>query len=239
MQALDGTEYDSLDDVPAPPHPNCKCQIEAIEEDDDNNDDDDEPCDCYEIVSGWLSDCEDLCSNYESALDDANSSMDELNSILDYIQNYTNDNLEEMQELQDELNKLIENAVNELTDIIDQAVTTIQIFQENYSDLAALKERLGVYLDGSAEYYHTKANCQAAQLGDVGAAMATFLGYLREFGDFPKEILFKGRTIKQAFEDSVHDLEVNKAGRELGKENPDKPAEVIIPKPKGLPTDSW
>lgn len=214
-QAMDGTEYDNPDDAPIPLHPNCKCRIEEIADDEPN--DDDEPCDCYEIVSGWLDDCEELCGEYKSALDDANSSMEELQSILESIQNYTNAEIEEIQKLQDELNKLIENAVNELTDIINQAVTTIQIFKDNYSDLVALKERLGVYLDGSAEYYHTKANCQAAQLGDVGAAMATFLGYLREFGDFPKEILFKGRTIQQSFEDSVHDLEVNIAGRELGK----------------------
>ncbi len=235
-QDLDGTEYDSLDDVPATPHPNCQCRIEAIEDDDDN-DDEDEPCDCYEIVSGWLDDCEEWCSNYESALSDADSSMDELQSILDYIQNYANDEFEEIEDLQEKLNQLIENAVNELTDIIEQAATTIQIFAENYSELVALKERLGTYLEGSAEYYHTKANCEAAQLGDVGADMATFLGYLREFVDFPKEILFKGRTVKQSFEDSVHDLEVNKAGRELGKEHPNEPPEVIIPQPKGLPPD--
>lgn len=77
-------------------------------------------------------------------------------------------------------------------DIITQAISTIQIFEENYSELVALKERLGVYLDGSAEYYHTKVNCESAQLGDVGAAMATFLGYLREFGDFPRLYLVRG-----------------------------------------------
>lgn len=236
-QDLDGTEYDSLDDVPAPPHPNCQCRIEAIEEDDENNNDGDEPCDCYETVSGWLDDCEDLCNNYESAISDADSSMDELQSILDYIQNYTNGEIEEIQELQDKLNKLIKNAVNELTDIINQAVTTIQIFKSNFDDLRALKKELGHYLDQSAEYYHTKANCQAAQLGDVGAEMATFLGYLREFTDFPKEILFKGRTIKQSFEDSVHDLEVNEKGRELGKEHPNENPEDIIKPPDGLPPD--
>ena len=103
--------------------------------------------------------------------------------------------------------------------------------------LKALKEELGHYLDQSAEYYHTKANCEAAQLGDVGAAMATFLGYLRELGDFPKEIVFKGCSIQKAFENSVHDLEVNAAGRKLGKENPNKDPEDIIKPPDGLPPD--
>ena len=236
-QDLDGTEYDSLDDVPASPHPNCQCRIEAIEDDDENNNDDDEPCDCYEIVSGWLDDCEELCGEYESALDDANSSIEELQSILDYIQNYTNAEIEEIQELQEKLNELITNAVSELMDVINQATSTIQIFWSNYEELKALKKELGYYLDQSAEYYHTKANCEAAQLGDVGAAMATFLGYLREFGDFPKEIIFKGGSIKKAFENSVHDLEVNAAGRKLGKEHPNEAPEVIIKPPEGLPPD--
>lgn len=231
-QALDGTEYDFVEDIPDKPHPNCNCIIEEVYENDDE-----ESCNCYETVSGWLCDCENLDNEYESASGDADESTNELDSILDYIQNYTNAEIEEIDELQEKLNQLIENAVNELMDIIDQAVTTVQIFNDNYTDLVTLKEYLGEYLDGSAEYYHTKANCEAAQLGDVGEEVATFLGYLREFIDFPKEILFKGRTIKQSFEDSVHDLEVNAEGRKLGKEHPDDDHDVIIPKPDGFPPD--
>lgn len=44
------------------------------------------------------------------------------------------------------------------------------------------------YLDYSAEYYHTKANCEAAQLGDVGEKWlhywvncAKFLIFKRKF----------------------------------------------------------
>lgn len=237
-QAMDGTEYDYPDDAPFPLHPNCKCKIEEFY-DEEFDEIDEEPCDCYETVSGWLDDCEELCGEYESALDDANSSIDELQSILDYIKNYSDFEIEEIQELQEKLNQLIENAVNELIDIINQAVTTIQIFKSNFDDLTDLSKELGHYLNYSAEYYHTKANCEAAQLGDVGAAMATFLGYIREFYDFPKEIIGKGYTVKDAFEHSVHDLKMNKIGREIGKEYPSEPPEVIIPKPEGLPPDFW
>ena len=232
-QDLDGTEYESPDDAPLPLHPNCKCSIEEIS--DEEPDENDEPCDCYETVSAWLDECEDACNEYESALDDTNSSMEELQSILESIQNYTNAEIEEIQELQEQLNELIENAVNELMDVITQATSTIQIFWSNYEELKALKKELGHYLDQSAEYYHTKANCEAAQLGDVGAEVATFLGYLRELGDFPKEIVFKGCSIQKAFQNSVHDLEVNAAGRKLGKEHPNEDPEVIIRKPDGMP----
>ena len=50
-------------------------------------------------------------------------------------------------------------------------------------------------------------------------------------------ILFKGCSIQKAFENSVHDLEVNVAGRKLGKENPNKDPEDIIKPPDGLPPD--
>lgn len=63
-QDLDGTEYESMDDVPEKPHPNCNCYIEEIEMEDDEDgyvDGGDEPCDCYETVSEWLVECEDAC----------------------------------------------------------------------------------------------------------------------------------------------------------------------------------
>lgn len=62
---------------------------------------------------------------------------------------------------------------------------------------------------------------------------------MREILDFQKEILFKGYSVEQAFENSVHDLEVNEAGRKLGRENRDKKPEDIIDKPKGLPEKYW
>lgn len=145
----------------------------------------------------------------------------------------------DLQEIQDEINLLKDDALEGLQDIVDQTVSTIQIFHTNYEELKALKEELGYYLDQSAEYYHTKANCEAAQLGDVGAQVAEMLGYLREYLDFIKEFIFKGYTLQKTFEDMIHDLEVNEAGRELGKEHPNEPPEVIIPKPEGLPPVFW
>ena len=89
------------------------------------------------------------------------------------------------------------------------------------------------------KYYHAKANCEAAQLGKVGEATAEILGYIRELFDFPKEILFKGQSVKDSFEHSIYDLRINKEGRELGKQNPDKRPEDIIKKPDRLPEIFW
>ena len=232
---LDGTEFESADDIPDQPHPNCNCYIEEIETEDDDGNGGDEPCDCYETVSGWLEECEEACGEYEDSSDEGDNALKELQSIGSQIQSYAAEKMAELQELQDEINQLKDDALEELQDAIEQTVKTIQIFWDNFSELRRLKEELHHYLDQSAEYYHTKANCEAAQLGDVGAQVAEILGYLREFTDFPKEIIFKGCSIKEAFEHSVHDLEVNEAGRKLGKEHPNEDPEVIIKKPDGMP----
>jgi len=239
-QDLDGTEYDSADDIPDKPHPNCNCYIEAVEcEDNGNGDGGDEPCDCYETVSGWLDDCDELCGEYESASGDGDTTLEELQSIANQIETYASDKIEELQELKDEINQLKDDAIEELMGIIDQTTSPIQIFKSNYDDLINLRKELGYYLDQSAEYYHTKANCEAAQLGDVGAEIAEMLGYLREYTDFIKDFIFKGKSLLESLENNIHDLEVNEAGRKLGKEHPDEPAEVIVPKPKGLPPVFW
>lgn len=123
--------------------------------------------------------------------------------------------------------------------IIGQAEGAIAAFASNYYDMRALKEALGYYVDGADEYYHTKANCRAAQLGDVASSIAALLGYTREFLDFFKEILFKGQSIKDAFQHGLKDLESNRKGRALGKENPDKDPRDIIKRPKGIPEIFW
>lgn len=233
-QAMDGTEYDNPDDAPVPLHPNCKCSIEEFY-DEEPDETDEEPCDCYEIVSGWLDDCEELCTQYEGASGDGDTALDELQSIVNQMENYANSKIEELQEFQDEINRLKDDALNELQDIVDQTVSTIQIFKSNYDDLIDLRKELGYYLDQSAEYYHTKANCQAAQLGDVGAEVAEMLGYLREYTDFIKDFIFKGKTLLESLENNIHDLEVNEAGRKLGKEHPNEDPDIIIKKPDGMP----
>lgn len=233
-QAMDGTEYDNPDDAPIPLHPNCKCSIEEFY-DEEPDETDEEPCDCYEIVSGWLDECEEACSEYESSSDEGDNALEELQSIASQIQSYAANKIAELQELQDEINQLKDDALNELQDIVDQTVSTIQIFKSNYDDLIDLRKELGYYLDQSAEYYHTKANCQAAQLGDVGAEVAEMLGYLREYTDFIKDFIFKGKTLLESLENNIHDLEVNEAGRKLGKEHPNEDPDIIIKKPDGMP----
>lgn len=239
-QDLDGTEYEYAEDIPDKPHPNCNCYIEEVEIEDDearkgSGGGGDELCDCYETVSEWLDECEEACGEYEDSSDEGDNALEELQSIGSQIQSYVAEKMAELQELQDEINQLKDDALEELQEIIDQTVSTIEIFWTNYNNLTSLNNELGDYLKDSAEYYHTKANCEAAQLGDVGAEIAEMLGYLREYTDFIKDFIFKGETLLKSLENNIHDLEVNEAGRKLGREHPNEDPDVIIKKPDGMP----
>jgi len=63
--------------------------------------------------------------------------------------------------------------------------------------------------------------------------------YLREYTDFIKDFIFKGETLLKSLENNIHDLEVNEAGRKLGKEHPNEDPGDIIKKPGNLPPDFW
>ena len=142
-------------------------------------------------------------------------------------------------QIKNELNQLVNETLQQIHDILKQAEGALDIFLSNYNEMKALRESLGYYIDGADEYYHTKANYQAAQLGEISAATALLLGYIREILDFFKEILFKGQSVKDAFEHGLKDLESNRRGRKLGKENPNKEPKDIIKRPKGIPEIFW
>jgi hypothetical protein len=203
--------------VPARPHPNCHCWVEIIEDYDENKNESEEPCDCLFRLEEWLNECEYACSEAETIENSMANNKEEINNIINYVSSYP---LNAFSELLFEAEDLISNTVETLSDLLSQIVESINIFRNNYNDLVNLKKEVGHYVNWSAEYYHTNANCQAAQLGDAGEKAAITLGYIRELGDFPKEILTKGQSVKQAFNNSIHDLKVNEEGRKIGRENP-------------------
>ena len=218
---LDGQEFDMFDDIPEKPHPNCQCTIEMIED----NSEEGEPCDCLEQLEEWLQMCVDACLEVETMQMDNEETKESLENIIDRV---TNTDLSMFKFYINEARAMVLETIDVLTDILYQIIKSIEIFAENYGELVQLKEDVGHYVDWSAEYYHAKANCEATQLGNVGEQTASILGLLREFFDFPKELLFKGQSIEQALNNSLHDLEVNEEGRKYGKENLNKDCRVIL-----------
>ena len=235
-QSLDGTEYIYEGDIPDRPHPNCRCYIEIVKNIENNQNQDQEPCDCWEQIQSIMDEVDEGCGDCEKLIEESLLANEIIQNFINNISNFKDYSIIE---LYDELVKLIEETLLQLYEICEEIVLTVQIFYNNWDDLRNLNIELGTYLDGSAEYYHTKANCQAAQLGKVGEKTAAILGYLREMGDFPKEVIWKGYDMYKAFNNSLYDLKINEQGRKLGRENPDKDINDILEKPKGLPQKYW
>ena len=90
---------------------------------------------------------------------------------------------------------------------------------------------------GADKYFHSKANCEASQLGDFGEITAKGISDLREFADSFKNVYIKGMTEIESIKDSADDEEANKYGRSQGKNNPNENCGdlVEIYRPNGLP----
>ena len=235
---LDGQVFDFYDELPDHPHPNCKCYVEIVENEDVKLpiDEEYEQCDCFIKLSKWQDDCEQDISKIENLIKETTIVKTKIKNFIDYLLHYKNENIIEFA---DELNILLHENMSKAIDLLTQTIETLFIFYKNWKELTEVSKEVGHYVDYSAEYYHTKANCEAAQLGNIGEKIATILGYAREVFDMPKEILIKHQTLEQAFKNSIHDLEVNEEGRRLGRENPDKKPQEIIPIPEGLPEKYW
>lgn len=64
------------------------------------------------------------------------------------------------------------------------------------------------------DYFHCKANYEAAARGRYGSEFARALGNEKEFFDYFYNQLWKGKTKEEAERDYYHDIFVNKVGRQ-------------------------
>lgn len=116
-------------------------------------------------------------------------------------------------------------------DALQQIIGTINDFIRNYNDM---REANTI---GADKYFHSKANCDGAKRGELGALAAKGISDLREFTDLFKNVLAKGMTIAESLEDSAEDQEANKYGREQGNAHPNEDSKVLVDiyRPNGLP----
>lgn len=81
-QELDGTEYESKEDIPEKPHPNCKCKVVEVKADE-------EPCDCHEVFAQLESLSEQIDTSFNELLDIARTVTDmfsiNIPHMLDYM----------------------------------------------------------------------------------------------------------------------------------------------------------
>lgn len=125
--------------------------------------------------------------------------------------------------------RLVEAARSLYSDV-EQAVKTLDVFWNNYT---AMRE---ANFKGADDYFHSKANAEAAQLGETGEKVAKFISDTREFVDYYNNLHLKKRSLQATIEDAAKDQRANIFGREQGRKNPDTVARDLIEslRPKGL-----
>ena len=206
-QELDNTEYNNKEDIPEKPHPNCKCYVEEEK-------DDEEACEY----------CVSAFEDFENVLQEAQSVLDDGYNVLNGFISFASG----------QISLIAYEKINDVIDSLSQIIGAFQDFISNYFELLELNKEK--YHEGSPEFYHQKANCQATQRGELGEATSVVLGQIREFTDYYKDIYVKGKTIEEAEYNNEYDFAQNAQGRRVGKENPDGNCEEIL---KGRINVDW
>ena len=127
---------------------------------------------------------------------------------------------------------LIKTRIENYIDELKQIYKAVNVFIRNYNDM---KEANTI---GADKYFHSKANCEASQLGDFGEITAKAISDLRELTDSFKNVHLKGMTEAESAKDSADDEKANKYGRNQGRNNLNENCGdlVEIYRPNGLPT---
>ena len=86
----------------------------------------------------------------------------------------------------------------------------INMINANYKSTPEMQRR-GQTIDN---YYHCKANYEAAKRGNIGAVTAAGIGVGRELFDYPKNLL-RNKSFAKANDDFKNDLNVNADARKM------------------------
>jgi hypothetical protein len=113
---------------------------------------------------------------------------------------------------------------------VEQAVQTINIFWDNYQQM---KQANTI---GADDYFHSKANAEAAQLGETGESTAKFISDAQEFFDYYNNLHLKKLSLEATIQDAAKDQRANAFGREQGRNNPHAEARDLVEplRPEGL-----
>ena len=90
----------------------------------------------------------------------------------------------------------------------------INMVNANYISTPEMQKK-GTTIDN---YYHCIGNYDAANRGLWGAVTAGAIGFGREIIDYPKNVLWKGKSFREATEDFFNDMNVNEYGRSMASE---------------------
>lgn len=89
----------------------------------------------------------------------------------------------------------------------DQVSGAVGDLYRNYLDMKRDRTKF------ADDYFHCKANFEAAQRGKYGAITAKYLGDTKEAFDYFKNRVYNGLSPVEAYADYLHDKDVNLQGR--------------------------
>ena len=104
-----------------------------------------------------------------------------------------------------------EKSINKAFRSLKEKWDTAKGMYGNYKEM----KRLG--WKNADDFFHCKANFEAAQKSEESEKFAKFLGDKKEDFDYPINRFFKNLSVSEAMEDKKHDLEVNAYGLEQGR----------------------
>lgn len=248
-KSLDGKVFDSYDEVPERPHPNCRCTIEIVEENENSeaqtSNNEIKLCDTIYEIESIISEIEENIQETKTLLSEVETTVQDLENDALRVQNLIQDANNTLRSLSEEYGKHLPECKNNvdrdyaymyakraewqtlLHDIlgllnpIKAFLKTLKIFVLNYIELLYHAYHLKEFeMD---KYYHSKANCEATQeMGIIGEKSAIFLSNKKEQFDQWNNIYAKSHkvTIEEAIADSERDQTANRLGRERGRKYP-------------------
>ena len=250
-QAMDGTEYDYPDDAPIPLHPNCKCRIEEIVNE-EPIDPEEEPCDCVERLDALIAELEEGQSEAESVEGELQTETEDLENMVSRAENIIEEMNETLSILEDEYGQHLSDCTNnidaiydeisrkveevqallqEIRDMLETAITYLKVFAVFCSNYVKLLYHAYVLKEsGMDKYYHSVANCQSAQFGDLEEEVAIELSnFKEEFDQYNNNYATSHKlTLEQALADSERDQVANRLGRERGRSNPTCDCRILM-----------
>lgn len=228
-QGLDGKEFEFVSDIPEKPHPNCKCSVENIEDNSDNNEKD-EPCDCWQEIETLVQETDEWKNELDSNFEELNIIQEETVNLFTSIRNFK----QQVEEAQAELADIepcgpdcalitgmaanitddskLENLIYDLIRYNEEGKQVYQIFLEHKHEMETVK-------DGLDKYYHAKANCTSAELGEMQKHWAILFSLLKEIKDFIKKVFTTDMTVKEVATDCINDLKADWYGIQKAKEH--------------------
>lgn len=215
-QALDGMEFDYVEDIPDRPHPNCKCWVEVIENGDYEGDGDgagngngtgnpkpkEEPCDCWSL----LDEIDEVLGDIESLREEISVHINNISILLEY-----------------EMTKAAENFGESILELLEEQDNFLGDLADNF-----LQSRNEIF-ENSDKFYHSKAYCEVAQREDeIANIIAEGLGNFRESAQAVMSLFDKEKDFSEIIKELKEDKSANDIGKILGKEFPKENCEDIL-----------